>query len=111
MTVDRLSLFDARTSSADDGRCSEGTKNNKVQIRRKARSNMRRDDQTGPQGQEPGTGRGVGGGGGRGRGGGHALGFGGYGVCPSCGERAKHQMGVPCFEQKCPNYGALMTRE
>jgi len=26
MTVDRLSLFDARTSSADDGHCSEGTK-------------------------------------------------------------------------------------
>lgn len=65
-------------------------------------------DKTGPKGQGPGTGRGTGGGGG-GRGGGR--GPGGNCVCPSCGEKVRHQPGSPCFEQKCPKCGTAMTRE
>ena len=69
-------------------------------------------DGTGPRGQGPGTGRGRGRpqGGGRGRGGGSGAGPGGDCICPSCGERVSHQLGTPCFEQKCPKCGAPMTR-
>lgn len=35
----------------------------------------------------------------------------GYCVCPSCGERATHELGTPCFSHRCPNCGATMTRE
>ena len=75
---------------------------------------MPRGDGTGPRGQGAGTGRGMGrgqGGGGRGQGGGFAAGPGGYCVCAKCGERATHQVGTPCYEQKCPKCGAAMTRE
>ena len=73
---------------------------------------MPRGDGTGPRGQGPGTGRGMGrGGGGQGQGGGFAAGPGGYCVCPNCGERATHQTGSPCYEQKCPKCGTAMTRE
>ena len=75
---------------------------------------MPRGDGTGPRGQGPGTGRGAGvgrGGRGQGRGGGFAAGPGGYCVCPSCGEKAAHQLGTPCYEQKCPKCGTEMTRE
>ncbi|MBW1801413.1 MAG: hypothetical protein JRJ85_11890 [Deltaproteobacteria bacterium] len=73
---------------------------------------MPRGDGTGPRGQGPGTGRGIGqGGSGRGLGGGFAAGPGGYCVCPNCGERAPHERGIPCFDQKCPRCGAEMTRE
>lgn len=73
---------------------------------------MPRRDGTGPKGQGPGTGRGIRqGGGGRGQGGGFGAGPGGYCVCPSCGERVSHQLGTPCFEQKCPKCRATMTRE
>lgn len=59
-----------------------------------------------------GAGRGQGGGGGgRGRMGGFGGGPGGNCVCPSCGKKAPHQRGVPCYEQKCPECGANMTRE
>ena len=72
---------------------------------------MPRGDGTGPRGQGPGTGRGTGQGGtGRGRGGGFAAGPGGICVCPNCGEKASHQLGSPCYEQKCPKCGAAMTR-
>jgi len=59
------------------------------------------------------AGRGAGGGGGAGRGrkGGFAQGPGGNCVCPSCGAKAPHQRGVPCYEAKCPKCGAQMTRE
>jgi len=68
-------------------------------------------DKTGPQGQGAGTGRGMGSrGGGRGRGGGNAAGPGGDCICPNCGARVAHQLGTPCFEQKCPKCGATMTR-
>ena len=55
----------------------------------------------------PGFGRGAG----RGRMGGFAAGPGGSCVCPKCGTKATHQIGVPCFQQKCPKCGSLMRRE
>ncbi len=48
--------------------------------------------------------------GGRGRMGGFALGPAGECVCPKCGYKALHQRGVPCYQQKCPKCGTLMTR-
>ena len=64
-------------------------------------------------------GRGMGGGQGQGQGGRRsgrgrgplAAGPDGYCVCPQCGQREPHQRGVPCFERKCPNCGALMVRQ
>ena len=74
-------------------------------------------DGTGPRGQGPGTGRGRGGagmgaGGGRGRMGGTRPGAGPGGdcLCPSCGARATHRVGVPCNESKCPKCGTPMVR-
>ncbi len=76
---------------------------------------MPRGDGTGPRGQGPGTGRGMGRGearpGGRGREGGFGTGPGGNCVCPNCGAQAVHELGVPCYEQKCPKCGTVMTRE
>ncbi len=60
-----------------------------------------------------GRGRGLGagrGGGGMGRMGGFAAGPGGYCVCPKCGYKVEHQVGVPCYQQKCPKCGSPMTR-
>ena len=72
---------------------------------------MPRGDGTGPQGQGSGTGRGMGPrGGGGGGGGGYGAGPGGDCICPNCGERVRHQLGTPCFEQKCPKCGTAMTR-
>ena len=73
---------------------------------------MPRGDGTGPRGQGPGTGRGMRRpqGGNRERGGGFGAGPGGDCVCPNCGERVSHQLGTPCYEQKCPKCGAAMTR-
>ena len=48
--------------------------------------------------------------GGRGRMGGFAAGPIGECACPSCGARAPHQRGIPCYQQKCPKCGAMMTR-
>jgi len=70
---------------------------------------MPRGDGTGPAGQGPGTGRGQGRGAG-GRMGGRAAGPGGFCVCPSCGAKVAHQVGVPCFEVNCPKCGTKMTR-
>jgi len=74
---------------------------------------MPRGEGTGPRGQGSGTGRGLGRGqgGGRGRGGGFAAGPGGSCICPNCGERVPHQVGIACYEQRCPKCGAALTRE
>jgi len=75
---------------------------------------MPRGDGTGPTGQGPGTGRGMGmgRGGGRGRMGGNRPGAGPSGdcVCPSCGAKTPHQVGVPCYDVACPKCGAKMIR-
>jgi hypothetical protein len=64
---------------------------------------MPRGDGTGPP-----TGRGQRGG----RMGGNrpGLGPGGDCVCPSCGARAPHQRGTPCYNMSCPKCGAKMIR-
>ena len=73
---------------------------------------MPKGDGTGPKGEGPRTGGGVGRGrGGQGRGGGVSAGPGGSCVCPKCGERATHQLGSPCHEQKCKKCGTAMIRE
>ena len=72
---------------------------------------MPRGDGTGPEGQGLVTGRGLGRGGGKGRGGGFSMGPGGKCVCPSCGTKVDHKIGVPCYEMACPKCGTKMTRE
>ena len=61
---------------------------------------------------------------GNGRGGGRGLGRGlgrnngtkqagpnGYCLCPKCGYKVEHVVGKPCYDEKCPTCGTLMTRE
>ena len=82
---------------------------------------MPRGDGTGPRGQGPRTGRGKGtGGGGIGTGSGRigrmggtkaGSGPGGQCVCPSCGATAAHQVGVPCYQSKCPKCGTAMVKK
>ncbi len=76
-------------------------------------------NQGGNQAMPGGKGRGVSGGqGGRCQGGGPG-GFGaGAGnvmpdqcICPSCGAKAPHVRGIPCFQVKCPQCGKAMVRE
>jgi predicted Fe-Mo cluster-binding NifX family protein len=64
-------------------------------------------------GMGPGDGRGRGQGGqGRGRMGGPAkAGVGGTCLCPKCGHREPHEVGVPCAQKVCPKCGTAMTRE
>jgi hypothetical protein len=68
------------------------------------------------QGRDQGmqTGKGSGRGGGRGRGGsgtGGGMGGGGFCICPKCGQRAPHQPGVPCLQERCATCGVAMVRE
>jgi len=65
-----------------------------------------------PTGRGLGLGRGMGAGrgGGRGRMGGFAAGPGGVCVCPKCGYKEQHQVGMPCYQKKCPKCGSPMTR-
>jgi hypothetical protein len=42
--------------------------------------------------------------------GGSGAGPGGECVCPSCNAKASHQIGAPCYEQKCPRCGQPMMR-
>ena len=76
---------------------------------------MPRGDGTGPPGGGGlGTGRGVGQGGqGKGRMGGTRPGAGPSGncVCPSCGAKVSHQVGISCYNLSCPKCGAKMVRE
>ena len=66
----------------------------------------------GSGGGRGGAGTGRGGGRGPGRmGGPAAAGPGGYCVCPRCGERKPHVVGVPCYQEKCPKCGTQMIRE
>ncbi len=69
-------------------------------------------DGTGPAGLGPGSGRGLGRAMGRGRMRGDRAGAGPGGtcVCPSCGEKLSHQVGIPCNNQTCPRCGTRMTR-
>ena len=70
-------------------------------------------DGTGPDGQGPVAGRGRGRGqeqGGRGLGGGFARGPDGKCRCPNCGYEEPHQLGVPCYNKKCPKCDSPMTR-
>ncbi|RLI87234.1 MAG: hypothetical protein DRP01_02390 [Archaeoglobales archaeon] len=46
----------------------------------------------------------------RGRGPG-GLGPSGFCVCPKCGYREPHEMGIPCRKKKCPNCGTTLVRE
>ena len=65
---------------------------------------MPRGDGTGPQGDSSQRG---------GRMGGNRQGAGGGGncVCPSCGTKVPHQIGVPCYNMKCPKCQTGMVRE
>jgi len=76
---------------------------------------MPRGDGTGPiWGSGPGTGRGRGTGGvGRGRMSCNRPGAGPAGncVCPSCGAKVPHKVGVPCYNVSCPQCGTKMVRE
>ncbi|MDZ7822501.1 MAG: ferredoxin [Candidatus Marinimicrobia bacterium] len=56
------------------------------------------------------SGQGSGGGGFRGRGPGKRGGPGGYCVCPRCGHKEPHRAGQPCYQMRCPECNALMTR-
>jgi len=64
-------------------------------------------------GMGSGDGRGQGRGGpGRGRMGGPlAGGAGGTCLCPKCGHREPHKIGVPCLQKPCPKCGTAMIRE
>jgi len=49
--------------------------------------------------------------GGRGRmGGPFGAGPGGTCVCPKCKHEVPHQVGIPCYQMKCPKCGTLMVR-
>ena len=78
---------------------------------------MPRGDGTGPFGQGPGSGRGMGGrrgmAGGLGRNRGNKAGAGPIGncVCPNCGAKAVHEVGVPCSSVRCPKCNNFMVRE
>jgi hypothetical protein len=55
-------------------------------------------------------GGGFGRGGRRGLGGGLAQGPGGECICSNCGYREPHQLGVPCYNRKCPKCESPMMR-
>jgi len=50
--------------------------------------------------------------GGRGRMGGPiSAGPSGQCICPNCKTTISHQVGIPCYNQTCPNCGAKMNRK
>ena len=38
------------------------------------------------------------------------AGPGGFCVCPSCGTKVEHRVGVPCYNVNCPTCGTRMAR-
>lgn len=56
-------------------------------------------------------GLGMGKGFGRGRDSGFAAGPEGNCVCPKCGYKEAHKVGIPCYQKKCPKCGNPMIRE
>lgn len=46
-----------------------------------------------------------------GRGGGFAAGPSGECMCPQCGHKETHELGVPCTQKKCAKCGAPMVRQ
>jgi len=62
---------------------------------------------TGPLGKGPVGPRGMGRGMGRR---GKSIGPPEFCICPSCGEKVKHQPGVPCSSILCPKCGTRMVR-
>ncbi len=76
---------------------------------------MPRGDGTGPMGQGPIGGSRAGTGaqtsGGRGRmGGSAAAGPAGFCICPKCGAKVTHQIGLPCTSVSCSQCGTKMVR-
>ncbi len=69
-------------------------------------------DMRGRRGGGMGPGKAMGGGGRRGgrMGGPVAAGPGGYCVCPQCGHKEPHQVGIPCLQKQCPKCGVAMVR-
>jgi len=41
----------------------------------------------------------------------HDMGEGGFCIYPKCGERIEPQRGIPCQEERGPEWGAKMLRE
>ena len=71
---------------------------------------MPRGDGTGPMGQGGGRGMGRGRGMGQMSGNRAGMGQGGSCVCPQCGKRIPHQVGVPCNSIQCLSCKTNMVR-
>ncbi len=71
---------------------------------------MPKGDGTGPMNQGLGRGGQKGRGAGQGRGAGFRAGPGGYCICPNCGAKLPHELGVPCSQLTCPRCGTRLTR-
>jgi len=72
---------------------------------------MPKGDGTGPMNQGLGKGSQIGRGAGQGRRAGfRAASPGGYCICPNCGTKLPHELGVSCSQLTCPKCGAHLTR-
>jgi hypothetical protein len=68
---------------------------------------MLREDGTDPSGHGAGTEREKG----KNAMGRFGIGWEGYCICPQCGEKTSHQLGIPCINIRCINCGTHMMRE